>query len=88
MPSLRRERFFATGAKSGIQAKHAGRLRLSLGRLNAPTSARDMDLPGLDLHQLTGARKGVWAVRVSADWRGTFTFASRNAKQVDYEDYH
>jgi len=28
------EQFFATGAKSGIQAKHAERLRLILGRLN------------------------------------------------------
>ena len=35
------ERFFATGAMSGIQAKHAGRLRLILGRLNASTSARE-----------------------------------------------
>ena len=43
------ERFFATGAKSGIQAKHAGRLRLILGRLNVATSARDMGLRGLDL---------------------------------------
>ena len=40
------ERFFVTGAKSGIQAKHAQRLRLILGRLNVATSAQDMDLPG------------------------------------------
>jgi len=56
------ERFFAAGTKSGIQAKHADRLRLILGRLNASTSARDMNLPGLDLHELRGARKGAWAV--------------------------
>jgi plasmid maintenance system killer protein len=36
------ERFFATGAKLGIQAKHADRLRLILGRLNVATSAKDM----------------------------------------------
>jgi proteic killer suppression protein len=61
------ERFFATGAKAGIQAKHAQRLRLILGRLNASTSERDMNLPGLDLHELRGARKGTWAVKVSGN---------------------
>ena len=82
------ERFFATGAKSGIQAKHADRLRLILGRLNVATSAQDMDLPGLDLHELRGPRKGTWAVKVSGNWRVTFTCAGRDVAGVDYEDYH
>jgi proteic killer suppression protein len=82
------ERFFATGVKAGIQAKHADRLRLILGRLNAATSARDMSLPGLDLHELRGARKGTWAVKVSGNWRVTFTWAGKDADCVDYEDYH
>ena len=82
------ERFFATGAKSGIQAKDANRLRLILGRLNAATSARDMNLPGLDLHELRGLRKGTWAVKVSGNWRVTFTWAGQDVDDVDYEDYH
>lgn len=82
------ERFFASGAKSGIQAQHADRLRLILGRLNAATSARDMNLPGLDLHPLRGARKGTWAVKVSGNWRVTFTCAGKDVDHVDYEDYH
>lgn len=82
------ERFFATGAKLGIQAKHADRLRLILGRLNVATSAQDMDLPGLDLHELRGPRKGTWAVKVSGNWRVTFTCAERDMVRVDYEDYH
>ena len=82
------ERFFATGATSGIQAKHADRLRLILGRLNASTSARDMNLPGLGLHELRGHRKGTWAVKVSGSWRVTFGFAGKDADRVDYEDYH
>jgi proteic killer suppression protein len=49
------ERFFAIGTKAGIQPKHADRLRLILGRLNASTSPRDMNLPGLDLHELRGS---------------------------------
>ncbi len=82
------ERFFATGNKSGIQAKHADRLRLILGRLNAVTSARDMALPGLVLHELRGDRKGTWAVKVSGNWRLTFSMAGKDVTQVDYEDYH
>ena len=49
-----RERFFLTGSKSGIQPIQANRLRLILGRLNASTAPADMDLPGLNLHELKG----------------------------------
>jgi proteic killer suppression protein len=82
------ERFFATGAKTGIQGKHADRLRLILGRLNVATSAQDMNLPGLDLHELRGPRRGTWAVKVSGNWRLTFACAGRDVDRVDYEDYH
>jgi proteic killer suppression protein len=80
--------FFATGSKAGIQAQHAARLRLILGRLAAATSPRDMALPGLKLHQLSGDRKGTWAVSVSGHWRITFRFVGKDADSVDYEDYH
>lgn len=82
------ERFFTSGTKSGIQAKHAERLRLILGRLNVAACPRDMDLPGLELHELHGRRKGTWAVKVSGNWRVTFVFEGTDADGVDYEDYH
>jgi proteic killer suppression protein len=81
-------RFFETGSKSGIQAQHVDRLRLVLAQLNAATTPRDMDLPGLDLHPLKGDRKGSWAVSVSGNWRVTFRFVGKDADAVDYEDYH
>jgi toxin HigB-1 len=81
-------RFFETGSKSGIQAQHAGRLRLILGQLSAATAPGDMNLPGLGLHPLKGDRKGTWAVKVSGNWRVTFHFFGKDADQVDYEDYH
>jgi len=82
------EIYFATGSKSKIQAQHAERLRLILGRLNVATSPRDMNLPGLFLHPLSGDRAGSWSVRVSGNWRVTFVFAGTDADEVDYEDYH
>ena len=81
------EKFFTTGAKSGIQAQHAERLRVILGPLSAATAPTDMN-PGLDLHQLKGDRKGTWTVKVSGNWRLTFTFIGKEADAVDYEDYH
>jgi len=82
------ERFFLSGTTAGIQAKHAGRLRLILGRLNVAVEPRDMALPGLNLHPLKGARKGTWAVSVSGNWRVTFRFSGPDVEVVDYEDYH
>ena len=82
------EKFFLKGTKSGIQAKHATKLRLILGRLNASVAPEDMNLPGLALHQLTGDREGVWSVKVSGNWRVTFRFVGEHAEVVNYEDYH
>jgi toxin HigB-1 len=82
------EKFFASGVKSGIQAKHAERLRLILARLNVSVSPRDMCLPGLSLHELGGDRKGTWSVKVSGNWRVTFKFVGEHVTDVEYEDYH
>jgi proteic killer suppression protein len=82
------ERFFRTGNTSGIQAKHAKRLRLMLAQLEQAATVTDMNLPGFALHPLKGDRKGTWAVTVQANWRITFRFENGNAEVVNYEDYH
>lgn len=82
------EKFFLTGSKAGIQAVHGRKLQLILGRLNASTSPRDMNLPGLYLHELKGDRQSTWSVRVSGNWRVTFEFDQADAIAVNYEDYH
>lgn len=82
------EKFFLRGTKSGVQGKHEARLRLILGRLQASTHPKDMNLPGLYLHKLTGKRRGTWSVRVSGNWRVSFRFEGKDAVDVDYEDYH
>ena len=82
------KKFFQSGSKAGIQATHARKLRLILGRLHASTNPQDMNLPGLYLHELTGNRKDTWSVRVSGNWRITFQFVGQDAINVNYEDYH
>lgn len=82
------ERFFRTGNKSGIMTQHAKRLRLILTNLEQVEKINDMDLPGLELHELKGSRKGIWSVKVSGNWRITFRIVDSNAEIVHYEDYH
>ncbi len=81
-------RFFETGSKSGVQAKHAGRLRLQLAALDTAQSVDDMDIPGYRLHPLKGRLKGRWSISVSGNWRLTFEFRDGNVHVIDYEDYH
>jgi toxin HigB-1 len=82
------ERFFLTGSKAGIIPAHAEKLAYRLQTLDFARSAEDMDLPGWSLHKLTGDLKGHWAVKVSGNWRLTFTFEGKDAILVDYQDYH
>ncbi|MBI3813244.1 MAG: type II toxin-antitoxin system RelE/ParE family toxin [Nitrospinae bacterium] len=82
------EAFYSSGSKAGIQAKHVERLRLILARLDAAHEPRDMNLPGLRLHKLTGRLKNFWAVDVSGNWRVTFRFEKQDAADVNYLDYH
>jgi len=82
------EKFYRAGNASGIQGKHAKRLRLILTLLDAATVVEDMNAPGLNLHRLKGSRKDIWAVTVQANWRVTFKFEGGDAEIVNYEDYH
>ena len=82
------QRFFETGSKSGIQTKHAERLRLQLAALDTAQMINDMDIPGYRLHPLKGRKRGRWSISVSGNWRLTFQFEQGNAYVLDYEDYH
>ena len=86
----------ATRHNVGMRFGHAGLRRFwergDASRLNPAHLARIErlldDLPGLQLHQLTGNRRETWAVRVSGNWRLTFRFEDGQAVDVNLEDYH
>jgi len=82
------KRFFERGTKAGIQANHAGRLRLQLAALDTAHRIDDMDVPGYQLHPLKGRMKNRWSIWVSGNWRLTFEFKEGNVHVLDYEDYH
>ena len=80
--------FFETGSKKGIQAQHAKRLRGILDDLDTATEPGDTGQPGYCLHPLEPKNSGIYAVKVSGNWRVTFRMNNGNAEIVDYLDYH
>jgi len=82
------ETFFLKGKTSGIQPRHAKRLRLQLARLHRASSPNDMDAPGWRLHPLKGRLAGHWSIWVDSHWRLTFAFDDGDAILVDYQQYH
>ena len=82
------EKFFRSGARTGIQPAHANKLARQLAHLNASTGPADMDIPGWDFHELKGKLKGTYSVSVNGNWRLTFQFHGQDAVVVDYLDYH
>ena len=82
------EKFYRTGSKAGIQAKHASKLRRILSLLDVATKAEDVNLPGYRLHPLTGKQKGFFSVWVNGNWRIIFRFVGDDVELVNYLDYH
>jgi proteic killer suppression protein len=82
------KKLFETGKTYGVNPQHAERLRKILALLETSETIDDMDLPGLNLHDLKGKRKDTFAVNVSGNWRVTFKLRNGDVLAVNYEDYH
>ena len=82
------KKFFETGSKAGIQAKHEKKLRMQLTAIDTALVIDDVDLPGFRLHGLSGQRAETWSITVNGNWRITFEFINGHAFIVNYEDYH
>jgi len=80
------ERFFKKGDHRGIIAKTEVRTERMLDRLDTVVRPEDMNIPGFKFHQLSGDRKGTYAVTVTGNWRITFRFDGKDAIDVDLED--
>ena len=82
------KQLFESGISAGVNPQHVPRLRRILALLETAETFDDMDLPGLDLHELKGGRKGTWSVKVSGNWRVTFRIKQGDAIDVNYKDYY
>jgi toxin HigB-1 len=82
------EGLFLENSTRGIPSALEKKIRIRLEVLDSASVLEDIALPGYKLHPLKGDRKGTWSIRVSGNWRITFTFKSGEISDVDLEDYH
>ena len=83
-------RFAETGSPKGLPAGSVDRLRRMLAYIDAIDTAEELRVPpNYGAHQLTGDRKGEWALFVTKNWRMTFRVNAAGAiEDMDLEDYH
>lgn len=81
------KKLYEKGDRRSLPPEMAGRIEEILGMLDIAADVRDMDLPHLRLHALSGDLKGHWAVTVRANWRIVFRF-DNEPEHVDFTDYH
>ncbi|MEK0180037.1 MAG: Killer protein [Oscillatoriales cyanobacterium] len=82
------EKLFNEGNAKGIPKELEKKIRVRLEVIDTATSIDDINLPSYRLHELKGDREGTWSIKVSGNWRITFTFSDDNAYDIDFEDYH
>ena len=82
------ELFFTKNDRRLLNAKHVKKISILLDALDSAEIIEDLDIPGVRLHQLSGDKKDLWSMRVSGNWRLTFSFNNGNAFDVNLEDYH
>ena len=82
-------RFFETGVPRGLVGD-VERLRKMLAFIHSAESVDELAVPpNFGLHELTGNRKGTWAMTVTRNWRLTFQVNAFGAlTDMDLEDYH
>lgn len=82
------QEFDSNGSLSGILPSHASRLRECLSLLRKAESVADLRRV---IHPMTrgSALEGLWAMKVTAQWRLVFRVDSSGVCQdVDYRNYH
>jgi len=80
--------FFNSGSTKGINPQHANKIKRQLAALDRAIQPEDMNMPGWQLHSLSGKLAGHWSVKVNGNWRITFMFEGSDPVLVDYQDYH
>ena len=79
---------WSSGSTSKIDRRLHERILLRLDRLDACTTASEMNLPGFDFHPLRGFLPTRYTVHLNGPWCLTFEFTDSDASRVDLEQYH
>ena len=67
---------------------YVNKLLYLLTQLNNAECHGDMNIVGYDFHALKGNKSGLYAIKVTANYRLVFGFEGTNVIHLDYEDYH
>jgi proteic killer suppression protein len=81
------EEIYLTGKTRRIGANHVGKCVRVLQLLAVSRRPEDMNIAGLHFHGLQGNPKR-WSLRVTANYRVTFSWDGEMATDIDFEDYH
>ena len=73
--------------KTSRSSAGLARLVRILQALEAATQPEDMNITGFRFHSLRGKPRR-WSVRVTGNYRITFSWSGENAHDVDFEDNH
>ena len=82
------EKLFKEGNVKGIPKEFEKKIRVRLEVIDTAIIIDDINIQGYRLHELTNDRQGTWSIKVSGNWRITFTFQDNNAYDIELEDYH
>jgi toxin HigB-1 len=82
------EKLLKEGNTKGVPKELERKIRVRLEVIDSAIVIEDVRIPGYDLHELKGDRKGTWSIKISGNWRITFKFKDNNAYDLDIEDYH
>ena len=74
--------------RSRIDARLHARILRRLDRLDAASTAEDMNLPGFNFHPLKGHNPTRYTVHVNGPWCITFEFRDGDAHVLDLVQYH
>lgn len=87
----RLEKYYTTGNPKGLPKECITKLQVALDAIEAADDiAAWLTLPRGRPHGLKGQRKGDYSIRITANYRLTFSYDTvRNAAEnIDFEDYH
>jgi len=77
----------AKGRSKAVPQNLTKRIMNRLTALEAMVEISDLP-PSYHAHQLSGKRRGTWAIWISGPWRMTFKFRAEKVFDLSLEQYH
>jgi proteic killer suppression protein len=81
------EELYLNGSTKRIGSEYIRKCVRTLQLLDLASWPEEMNIAGFRFHGLKGKPQR-WSVRVTGNYRITFSWSGENAMEVDLEDYH